>query len=391
MNAGPDFNFQRSVRRAIVLVALLFVCAIPPRSHAQALEPPSGNRWLLIVDTSRLMQHRAEAAQQIAASLIDSGMQGQMRDGDTLGLWTFNDSLSSGVFPLQEWTTNSNTIVARRVYEFLRAQKNERESRFEKVSPEMAQVIQDSEFITVIVISDGSSAMTGTPFDAKINASYKEWQKQQQENQMPFITLLRAKAGVFTDFVVNTPPFPLEFPPLPEELLKPKTSPRPVASQKPETEKARPVTTLPPLILSGRKPEPIEPQVPAPADPVVQPEVPQAITETKPEPLSLASADGADGTDPTPARNTTVSKPEVSSLPSSNPVHDLPQNQVLPPNEDPIQQAVTLETNPGRKTLWLVAAAIVALLAAGLYFFNRRNRATNRASLITRSLDREQR
>src|SRR5690606_7688488 len=213
--------------RGLSLLLLLSFVFLQPLSAQETNNEAPSNRWLLIVDTSNGMKERAESAHQILARLLASGVNGQLREGDSIGVWTFNDDLETGVFPLQIWTPQAQDTIAERVYKFLQAQKHEKSSRLDRLAADMNQVIKASDFITVIILSDGSSRIRGTPFDDQINASYKEWQEQQRKRQLPFVTLLRAEHGTVKHFAVNTPPFPFDLPPLPEELLKPRTTPPP--------------------------------------------------------------------------------------------------------------------------------------------------------------------
>src|SRR4029078_2844129 len=175
------------------------------------------NRWLLVFDVSRGMESRAEAVLQIAVGFVQSGANGQMRRGDTLVIWFFNDTLMVGQFPLQEWRPESANEIAHKLAGFLQAVPYQKEPHLEAVTPDMSRVIKSSEFITVVILSDGSSEVSGLDCDAKINASFREWRKSQKKAKMPFITVLRAVRGTITACTVTTPPFPLELPrPSPE-------------------------------------------------------------------------------------------------------------------------------------------------------------------------------
>jgi hypothetical protein len=361
--------------RYLIFLGYLLFSVVGPRNllaqtDTNAAAP--GNRWLLIVETSRAMQRRAEAAQQVAGSLIFSGMNGQMHAGDTLGIWTFNESLHTGRVPLQDWTPENKQDLARMVFSFLKSQKNEKDGRLNSVTTSLLEVVKDSEFITVVIISDGSSPISGTPFDAKINASFKEWQAQQKQSQMPFLTILRAKAGKITEYVVNTPPFPLELPPLPPELLVP-----PKAREiKPAPPVAKPVA-LPNLILSGRKPETSSTSTQSLAE---------ATSPTKPEVIAEPSKP-----EPTP-----VSEPIINPRPETNTVAALaaPQTNAAPVRVEwsvPVQTASSVAPKAVSKpnTLWLLGLGVLAVCGGIGFFLIRRSRNSSGASLITRSLDRD--
>lgn len=364
-----NWERQSCFRTACLLAIIAAASLLPAASSLAKTNTAPSNRWLIIVQTSRSMQPRAEAAHRLAADLVASGMNGQMRNGDTLGLWTFNDELHTGNIPLQDWFSSGANQIARRTYNFLSEQKNEKEPRLEKVSPEMLEVVKSSDFITVILISDGSSARLGTPFDERIQASYREWASQQQQKQMPFITVLRAEAGVFKHFIVNTPPFPLEFPPLPEELLKPRVVESRTAA--PEPPKPPPVT-LPPLIISGRKPEPV-------------------VTSSQPTNTPVAASQS----EISPAMSqpaTTNTAPSVAQpappAPASN------ATTAVPPGETRLRPQATSNTTAGStakqsKALVWMASGTAAGVALLLVFVLARRRNPSRVSLITRSLDRE--
>ena len=49
------------------------------------------------------MERFEHSGRQAVFNLIYSGIDSQMRAGDTYGVWTFSDQTRAGVFPLQVW------------------------------------------------------------------------------------------------------------------------------------------------------------------------------------------------------------------------------------------------------------------------------------------------
>ncbi len=242
------------------LVMAVGFCAWVSLAVAQAqtsnvVSRTPANRYLLVVECSHPMQKRTEGTAQVVGDLFRSGMGGQLRPGDSIGVWTYNEELVGGRFPLQEWSSNSQQIVTARVLGFLKEQKCEKQPRLEKVLPALRRVLTGSEFITVVLISSGAGEMRGTPFDAEINKTYKSWRNQQQDTRMPFITVLRACRGQMTHYSVNPAPWEVQLPPLPQELLVVRAPPKAA----PAVVKPKPATPppVPPLIISGKKPEPV--------------------------------------------------------------------------------------------------------------------------------------
>jgi hypothetical protein len=390
------------------------------RPSAQTARPKAApaNRWLFVAETSSAMQPRAEAVQQIVGSLLASGMEGQMRPGDTVGLWTFNEVSYTGRFPLQRWTPESAKSLAKQAYDFLKNQTYEKASRFDFVMSDLEQVIQDSEFITVILITAGHEKMRGTPFDDKINTLYQTWRKQQDKARMPFLTVLRAQRGQIRSFSVTMPPWPLDLPPLPAELLPAKTAEAKTAPPPAPT----PPPVVQPLIVRGTNvgaaadARPSEPDI-SNAPPAMAPAAKAASTAapaTNPVPVPTAQpaapAVSSDRTaeaesplpaPPSPAPTGTVALAEtgapaatVTTPPAASQQVDAPTRPAM--TGTPVQAAVAVPPEPGasRNHLWILALGITALVLAGValaivYLLARRLRAPIRINLKTDSSDRE--
>jgi hypothetical protein len=406
------------------------------------------NRFLFIIETSRSMQRRSDAMRQSVLDTLRSAVANQAHPGDTLGIWTFNEELYTKVFPLQKWSAESPSGVGERVASFLKAQKLEKATRFDKVMPVLDRLTRNSQFITVILISMGDTDIQGTPFDSRINEFFRKWRLQQQDAGSPFVIGLRAQAGKFVDCTMNPSPWPAELPPLPKELLTPITSPPAVATglKKPAT------SSVPPLIISGKKREPstsppgaagtptnstpvraaaTEPTpqadkmpnvasgTPAPGTPVPAPEPPkQTLAPTEnakstsgSSPASARSdsavvTPAADNKQPVSAVPQNPSAPQAASVPSTPPsitrqeddiAHQSVHAEALAParqrasNDAPVELGVSV---PLRKPVYqalLIFVALVslgALVAAAAWFWRARSRPAGETSIITESLDR---
>ncbi|HTL54589.1 MAG TPA: hypothetical protein VL361_02875 [Candidatus Limnocylindrales bacterium] len=228
---------------------------LPPPIQAQTNSPSTlpANRYLIVVETSHAMQRRSAGAFRAVHDMLGSRMRGQLHLGDTIGVWTYNEKLYTGQLALQEWSEGERAAIDDKVLNFLGKQKFEKQGRFDAVLPALLQVVKNSQFITVILISEGNQDFHGTPYDQQINQSYKAWSTQQQDAHMPFLTVLRARRGQFTNFSVTSAPWAIDMPPLPSDLLTPRAPPSlPVVS----TPKTAPPSTVPPLIISGKKSQP---------------------------------------------------------------------------------------------------------------------------------------
>ena len=272
-----------------LLAGLLLLTALtssPLRAQTNTVEgTPLAQRWLLIVETSRSMQRRSEAVFQTVQDLLTSGMAGQLRPGDTLGVWTFSDDLYAGRFALQTWSPEAQQDIASSALTFLKGQKYGKQANFDKVLPALNQVIKDSRLLTVVLVSSGDQKMRGTLFDAQINEFWQKWHTPQQKARMPFVTVLRAKAGQLAEYALNTPPWPTQMPHLSQE-----TQSAEAISQKPLEAPHNPAPhAVPPLIISGKKPLPEKAPPPKPAPTVVKTNAP-ALVAAAPSTNNLRAA-----------------------------------------------------------------------------------------------------
>jgi hypothetical protein len=343
-----------------VLAALLLAATLAPsglRAQNRPTKPPlSSNRWLLIVDTSHTMKRRSHAVLEVVEGLLLSGLNGELRRGDSLGVWTFNADLYTGRLPLQTWSPETKKDVASRTFEFLKAQKYRKRADFGKVLPSLAAVVKDSDVLTIILISSGEEELHGTPFDARINKLYQQWRDQQQRLAMPFITILSATHGKLTDFTVNTPPWPVRMPPLPQERQEAKAVPR----KPPEAARKPPPATLPPLIISGRHPEPepapaptpapavVKAKAPSPAEPAVSPGKPAATSAPEPA-VPSAIVQPAESAAKPPQKAPT----EVPAKPSAAPVAEVEPKALAAS----VPRAVPVEPPPAKPEATIKAPA----------------------------------
>lgn len=189
------------------------------------------SRYLFIVDTSAAMSRTAPGAQTAIGNLLRSGLSGQLRSGDTVGVWTFAEQLNAGRFPLPHWSPERTEAVASNVVAFLRSQRHPKKSRCEIVAPARERIIRDSCKLTALLVTDGDEKISGTPYDHEIQAALGQHFKAQQRARQPFVIVLRTSRGQFINATVNLAPWTVEFPAFPPEP-KVVEAPKPKPPQK---------------------------------------------------------------------------------------------------------------------------------------------------------------
>lgn len=350
-----------------LLVTLLIGVSVLMTEAATDETARTPDRFLVIVDISDPMRNRVDAVQASMLELLTSEMQGELRNGDEIGMWTFNDQLHMEGFSLTVWNEGARNEISRKIIEFLDGQRFSNASRFENVMPGIKAMVEKSHRITVILYSDGDDRIQGTPFDDEIASYFQEHVIDAKEKHVPFVTILRGSGGQFVGHDISIPPQAVEFPEFPPE---PDAS---VAQQTPSIRatKAPRIVYAEPLIVSGRQPATTEadtPVTPASTDSTRADKYPAQTSRTQDETGAETTVSpplvAAPATEPTPGSvgvSSVSNGAEVNSL-SSAPSFWTPMKIVL-------------------------ALGTALILAGGLIFLGRRTAPKSHTSLITKSMD----
>jgi hypothetical protein len=415
-----NYALRNVTRRVGYYLGLIGCLLVTSQAWPQTNAPRYGtisSRFLLIVETSRPMHRRSDATIKTVTSLLSSGFNHQIKQGDTLGIWTYNQQLYAGRIPLQRWSTPLQHEIVSDTIDFLKSQKYQKQPAFSSVRPALDKVIKDSEFITVILISSGEDAISGTPFDDKINELYKKWKTDQEKARMPFVTVLRAKRGTFTGYAVVPVPWQIEIPPWPVE-----TNAAPlVMAASPAKAQTAPVQAL---IFTGKKSKPVEttnssetaipesappaataapapaanvpvdsapqppPTAPAPDSTAIQRQVQQSETPQQPSDPVPTTPIAPVASNPTPKTETTSPAiANTSTAPTPAPAETT--QKVAPPPQE-ISSAVAVPRNSllTNRIIWVAGLAVLGITCLILIAVTRRAPAEH-ISLITRLLERE--
>jgi hypothetical protein len=196
---------SRLLFAAAPLLAALLLAALPSAAQDASGNPKrQDNRFLFIFDTSAAMRACSNASLQTVVALLVSDMQGEFRQGDTLGLWTFDDSLHTD-FPMQVWSQEDKIAIVGDMAVYLRDLPYGKKAHLERVMPALRQVIRNSRRLTVVLVSDGKGLIQGTPFDREINNQQKKYARELRHARQPFVLVLAARDGAVYDYTINYP------------------------------------------------------------------------------------------------------------------------------------------------------------------------------------------
>lgn len=392
-----------SLRRPLLIFLLGILCLVAcSTGWAQ-----SANRWLFVFNTSAAMRSRTQNVEAVAADLLSTGMHGEMRPGDTIGIWTYDSELRSDEAPLETWNPGSARTIFGHTLDFINRHRYSGPAAFDDVLANMLRVTKMSDTITIILVSDGSDPVKGTPFDASIDAFYKKNYKAQKDSDMPVVTVFRGEGGKMTAFTDNLAPWPVNIPAVPPPKVVTATAPK----SQPAAAPAKPAPVVPSLVMIGKKSETVlhpladySDESPAPsateqksAQTPPPPPAPKPASEERSKVEMDASANPAPPAVPEHS-NAPVAAVETPKAAEPTPAAtqaapaDKPAANPIPPAQSNVETGVAPAPHDlfNTRNIAVVLGAFLVIIC-GLILTSRRSRRGSRASLITRSLDREQR
>ena len=272
---------NQMVRRPFIFAVLLAGIFLVPAAWAQPAVTNGHGRFLLIFDTSSDMKRRLPAVQKALNDILAASTNGQLHPGDTIGVWTFDQVLHAGQFPLQHWEPENAALITLTINTFVGKQRYTKTTRFDAVLPALNRIVEDSKRLTVLIFCDGQGEIHGTPYDVGINQIFQQRQWERQKARQPIVIGLRSQRGQYVGCMVSFPPQPVslpEFPPLPEAAPAP-----PMITNAPAPP-GPPRSNVPSLIIVGttitnRVPPPVPKPPPEPKPALANPP-PLVITST---------------------------------------------------------------------------------------------------------------
>ena len=183
--------------KLIQLLTLTLICLDLPTTAAEKVPGPARQekRFLFVVDISFSMARLSHASRDVLHELISTGLHHQMQPGDTFGIWTFNAEPHMDKYPLQVWDPQKNLELASASTKFLRQQYYEGRDRIDVLLRDLFLVIGDVQDVNILILSDGQTLMSGTPFDSAINRVYATNAATVRSAKKPFVTTLVARGG----------------------------------------------------------------------------------------------------------------------------------------------------------------------------------------------------
>jgi len=212
-----------------------------------AVPAQADDRFLLIFNTSSAMKKRLPAVTTLITNFYATAFAGAAQGGDEIGVWTFDEKLHAGDFPLSEWLSEEREQNAVNLVTFISKQKFTGNSSLAALQPAVNRVITNSDRLTILIICDGTGEINWTPYNDTINETLHRTQAERKSSKQPVVLALRTEKGKYIGSALSFPPNGLNFP---DFTPRPKPAPAKITTLPPPVA-AKPVITAPPLVILG--------------------------------------------------------------------------------------------------------------------------------------------
>src|SRR5437763_3690132 len=117
-----------------VWLAMLHSTTVPAQTQPSASDG-TPRYSLFVVETSRSMKPRTQATLDVMQNLLNSAFNGQMRRGDLLDAWVFNDAVHKAGAPAQADSQEARATLSVRLLGFVMGQGADKKASLDKALP----------------------------------------------------------------------------------------------------------------------------------------------------------------------------------------------------------------------------------------------------------------
>jgi hypothetical protein len=231
----------------ILVAAAWTLAAAEKNTNNPATPPPHGNRFLFVVETSTATARLDHGGRQAVVDMIYTGLDGQMREGDTFAVWNFNEQVFAGIYPMQVWKPD-DTELASSAGLFLKSCPYDKKGRYELAIKEVAGLVRAIQNVNIFVLSDPASRPPTDYLGSGFSNTFATEARKARSKKQPVITAIVACNGSISNVIVKVGGDPIKLPAY-ATPPHPKPAPAPVAKA--------PVVRMrkDPIIITNSKPK----------------------------------------------------------------------------------------------------------------------------------------
>ena len=208
------------IRFFVILFCLTIAWSAPVQEKEKKAD--TQHNFLFVIDSSLSMAPRKTNTMQMVRQMILSGFEKQIRPGDSIDIWVYDEENHINAFPPQIWEDADARRIAVNAGRFIDVQKFRGRSRFEPVGRDLEALLPNTKQLLIVIITDADEPLSGFPLDLDINQFLATEKRRRPYAKQPFLISIAAVNGRYvqwaaycdeTDRVLaNLPPRPKSAP-----------------------------------------------------------------------------------------------------------------------------------------------------------------------------------
>ena len=165
----------------LTLVVLNSCLSIQALGGDRGTERSLNATFVFVIDVSSSMSPRMQTAGLTVADMIERGISGKLKDGDTIHLWTYTDRLNTNIMPALKWVATDARHISNLV--FLKI-KNLSATKNYAVPIDVNRVLTAGNLsnVTIYIVTDGNRKVQGIPIEEEISNVFlfnkDRWKKE---------------------------------------------------------------------------------------------------------------------------------------------------------------------------------------------------------------------
>jgi hypothetical protein len=184
----------------IRLLAIALLClALPIHAALEEPEFPQFN-FVFIIDTSISMASRKPAAVALVRELIATGFNHQIKEGDSIDIWTYDTKNHVDGFPPQIWEKAGAERIANGAAAYLEHAHFHGREKSISLKDDLGSLAPNTKGLMVLLITDGGELVSGLGFDDAINDQLPQLARKLTIPSQPFLISVSAVNGRFGDW-----------------------------------------------------------------------------------------------------------------------------------------------------------------------------------------------
>lgn len=196
---------NQPLRKNIIIAGILFLLLNRNFINYSYGQTQGGDNftYLFVIDISNTMNAKSRAMSLGIADMIEKGVGGKMKDGDTIMIWTYGDKVNTAEFKSVLWDYKQARDISNQIFVYLKNLKYSRSAVKNILYEKIIQLIPNKDNLIIYFVSDGTKPIIGVPFENDLQTVFRENYARWKAEKIPCITAIFIDKGKIINWAIG--------------------------------------------------------------------------------------------------------------------------------------------------------------------------------------------